>query len=214
MSRHDVGSRSLDKTANEPIVVPEDAEHRLGETVRLLRQRAGLSIQDVAQRTGLSTGMISQLERALASPSVRSLRLLSVALGVPISHFFEPHAPDPSSQYVVRRNDRRLLRLTASGVLKESLTPAQGGALEFYELTLNPGASSGPDFVQHVGEKAVYVLSGRIRIWLDHEPHVLDVGDSVCFPSTVPHMFDNPEPTVARAIWVTTLHSGAPPRDG
>jgi transcriptional regulator with XRE-family HTH domain len=214
MSRHDVGPRSLDKAANEPIVVPEDAEHRLGETVRLLRQRAGLSIQDVAQRTGLSTGMISQLERALASPSVRSLRLLSIALGVPISHFFEPHAPDPSSQYIVRRNDRRLLRLTASGVLKESLTPAQGGALEIYELTLNPGASSGPDFVQHAGEKAVYVLSGRIRIWLDHEPHVLDAGDSVCFPSTVPHMFDNPEPTVARAIWVTTLHSGAPPRDG
>lgn len=214
MSRHDVESRSLDKAANEPIVVPEDAEHRLGETVRLLRQRAGLSIQDVAQRTGLSTGMISQLERALTSPSVRSLRLLSIALGVPISHFFEPHAPDPSSQYIVRRNDRRLLRLTASGVLKESLTPAQGGALEIYELTLNPGASSGPDFVQHVGEKAVYVLSGRIRIWLDHEPHVLDAGDSVCFPSTVPHMFDNPEATVARAIWVTTLHSGAPPRDG
>ncbi|UZF91994.1 cupin domain-containing protein [Bosea sp. NBC_00550] len=212
MSRHDAGPDSLDKVTNEPIVVPEDAEHRLGETVRLLRQRAGLSIQEVSQRTGLSTGMISQLERALASPSIRSLRLLSIALGVPISYFFEPHAPDPSSRYVVRRNDRRLLRLTASGVLKESLTPAQGGALEIYELTLNPGASSGADFVQHVGEKAVYVLAGRIRIWLDHEPHVLDAGDSVCFPSTVPHMFDNPEQTVARAIWVTTLHSGTPSR--
>jgi len=204
MSRHDAGPDSLDKVTNEPIVVPEDAEHRLGETVRLLRQRAGLSIQEVSQRTGLSTGMISQLERALASPSIRSLRLLSIALGVPISYFFEPHAPDPSSRYVVRRNDRRLLRLTASGVLKESLTPAQGGALEIYELTLNPGASSGADFVQHVGEKAVYVLAGRIRIWLDHEPHVLDAGDSVCFPSTVPHMFDNPEQAVARAIWVTS----------
>lgn len=214
MSRNAAGTGGSDKGTGGPIVMPEDAEHRLGETVRLLRQRAGLSIQELAQRTGLSNGMISQLERALASPSIRSLRLLSIALGVPISYFFEPHAPDPSSQYIVRRNDRRLLRLTASGVLKESLTPAQGGALEIYELTLNPGASSGADFVQHVGEKAVYVISGRIRIWLDHEPHLLDEGDSVCFPSTVPHMFDNPEQTVARAIWVTTLHSGAPARDG
>lgn len=214
MSRNAAGTEGQEKAAGEAIVLPEDAEHRLGETVRLLRQRAGLSIQDLAQRTGLSTGMISQLERALASPSIRSLRLLSVALSVPISYFFEPHAPDPSSEYIVRRNDRRLLRLTASGVLKESLTPAQGGALEIYELTLNPGASSGADFFQHVGEKAVYVLSGRIRIWLDHEPHMLNEGDSVCFPSTLPHMFDNPEQAVARVIWVTTLHSGAPARDG
>src|SRR5512134_2568017 len=68
----------------------EAVDQRLGETVRLLRQRAGLSIQDVANRTGLSTGMISQLERARATPSVRTLRLLSVALGVPITYFFEP----------------------------------------------------------------------------------------------------------------------------
>jgi transcriptional regulator with XRE-family HTH domain len=194
-------------------VPEEEGEHRLGETVRLLRQRAGLSIHEVAKRTGLSTGMISQLERALATPSIRTLRLLSIALGVPISYFFEPHAADASSQYIVRKNDRRLLRLTSSGVLKESLTPTQSGALEIYELTLNPGASSGPDFVRHIGEKAGFVMSGRIRIWLGHEAHFLDAGDSVCFPSTVPHMFDNPEQEVARVIWVTTLHSGSPRAD-
>lgn len=203
------GDDPIDATGNEA-GVKDDGEHRLGETVRLLRQRAGLSIQEVAQRTGLSNGMISQLERALATPSIRTLRLLSIALSVPISYFFEPHADDASSQYIVRKNSRRLLRLTSSGVLKESLTPTQSGALEIYELTLNPGASSGPDFVRHIGEKAVVVLSGRVRIWLDNEPHMLSEGDSVCFPSTVPHMFDNPEQEVARAIWVTTLHKGAP----
>lgn len=187
----------------------DDGDQRLGETIRLMRQRAGLSIQEVAKKTGLSTGMISQVERALATPSVRTLRLLSIALDVPISYFFEEHAAISPARYIVRKNDRRLLRLTASGVVKEALTPAEKGEIEFYELTLNPGGSSGTDFVQHTGEKAGYVLSGRLRLWLDHEAHVLEAGDSFRFPSTVPHMFDNPSQQVARIIWVTTLGSRA-----
>ncbi len=189
----------------------EDRDQRLGETIRVMRQRAGLSIQEVAKRTGLSTGMISQVERALATPSVRTLRLLSIALDVPISYFFEEHAVVSPARYIVRKNDRRLLRLTASGVVKEALTPAEKGELEFYELTLNPGGSSGTDFVQHTGEKAGYVLSGRLRLWLDHEAHVLEAGDSFRFPSTVPHMFDNPSQQVARIIWVTTLGARSAP---
>lgn len=189
----------------------EDRDQRLGETIRVMRQRAGLSIQEVAKRTGLSTGMISQVERALATPSVRTLRLLSIALDVPISYFFEEHAVVSPARYIVRKNDRRLLRLTASGVVKEALTPAEKGELEFYELTLNPGGSSGTDFVQHTGEKAGYVLFGRLRLWLDHEAHVLEAGDSFRFPSTVPHMFDNPSQQVARIIWVTTLGARSAP---
>jgi transcriptional regulator with XRE-family HTH domain len=189
----------------------EAVDQRLGETVRLMRQRAGLSIQDVARSTGLSTGMISQLERALATPSVRTLRLLSIALGVPISYFFETHDTGEPQRYIVRKNDRRLLRLTASGVVKEALTPAEKGELELYELTLNPGGSSGTDFLHHTGEKAGYVLSGSLRLWLDHEAHILEAGDSFRFPSIVPHMFDNPTQQVARVIWVTTLHRIDPP---
>ena len=184
----------------------EASDQRLGETVRLLRQRAGLSIQDVATKTGLSNGMISQLERARAMPSIRTLRLLSIALEVPISYFFETSDPAADVQrYIVRKNNRRLLRLTASGVVKEALTPEGTGQLELYDLTLNPGASSGTDFLQHTGEKAGYILSGSLRLWLDNQAHLLEAGDSFRFPSIVPHMFDNPTQQAARVIWVTTL---------
>ena len=107
--------------------------------------------------------------------------------------------------------DSPLLRLTASGVVKEALTPAGKGQLELYELTLNPGGSSGTDFFQHNGEKAGYILSGSLRLWLDHQAHVLEAGDSFRFPSIVPHMFDNPTQQVARVIWVTTLQQAEPP---
>jgi len=204
------GETSIPNNA-QPIDSDEAVDQRLGETVRLLRQRAGLSIQDVANRTGLSTGMISQLERARAMPSVRTLRLLSIALDVPISYFFETSDPGEAPRYIVRKNSRRLLRLTASGVVKEALTPEGKGQLELYELTLNPGGSSGTDFFQHTGEKAGYILSGSLRLWLDNQAHLLEAGDSFRFPSIVPHMFDNPTQQVARVIWVTTLRQTDPP---
>ena len=202
-----VGRGGASVPKNAQAIESDDAvdQRRLGETVRLLRQRAGFSIQDVAKRTGLSTGMISQLERARAMPSIRTLRLLSIALDVPISYFFETSDPVEAPRYIVRKNARRLLRLTASGVVKEALTPAGKGQLELYELTLNPGASSGTDFLQHTGEKAGYILSGSLRLWLDNQAHVLEAGDSFRFPSIVPHMFDNPTQQAARVIWVTTL---------
>jgi transcriptional regulator with XRE-family HTH domain len=201
------GATKVAATDKDEIAPHDIADQRLGETVRLLRQRAGLSIQEVARRAKLSMGMISQVERALATPSLRTLRMLGIALDVPISYFFEPHHGGATSPYIVHKNDRRLLRLTASGVVKEALTPTASGELELYELTLNPGGSSGTDFFQHTGEKAGYVLAGSLRLWLDHEAHILDAGDSFRFPSTVPHMFDNPTQTVARVIWVTTLHN-------
>ncbi|MDA9498121.1 cupin domain-containing protein [Bradyrhizobium sp. CCBAU 11357] len=191
--------------AASTIEADDAVDQRLGQTVRLLRQRAGLSIQDVANKTGLSTGMISQLERARAMPSIRTLRLLGIALDVPISYFFESSDPADGQRYIVRKTNRRLLRLTASGVVKEALTPEGKGQLELYELTLNPGASSGTDFLQHTGEKAGYILSGSLLLWLDNQAHVLETGDSFRFPSIVPHMFDNPTQQVARVIWVTTL---------
>ncbi|MEY9591126.1 transcriptional regulator with XRE-family HTH domain [Bradyrhizobium yuanmingense] len=201
------GRGDTNGTKDASTIEADDAvDQRLGETVRLLRQRAGLSIQDVANKTGLSTGMISQLERARAMPSIRTLRLLGIALDVPISYFFESSDPaDGQQRYIVRKSNRRLLRLAASGVVKEALTPEGKGQLELYELTLNPGASSGTDFLQHTGEKAGYILAGSLRLWLDNQAHVLEAGDSFRFPSVVPHMFDNPTQQVARVIWVTTL---------
>jgi transcriptional regulator with XRE-family HTH domain len=207
MGESDMDGRGDTSGGKDAAAIETDdaVDQRLGETVRLLRQRAGLSIQDVANRTGLSTGMISQLERARAMPSIRTLRLLGIALDVPISYFFETSDASDGQRYIVRRTSRRLLRLTASGVVKEALTPEGKGQLELYELTLNPGASSGTDFLKHTGEKAGYILSGSLRLWLDHQAHLLEAGDSFRFPSIVPHMFDNPTQQVARVIWVTTL---------
>src|SRR3954462_9282885 len=135
------GRGEISDPKDAPATEADDAvDQRLGETVRLLRQRAGLSIQDVANKTGLSNGMISQLERARARPWIRTLRLLSIALDVPISFFFETTDPADVQRYIVRKNSRRLMRIPASVVVREPLTRSAQGQLKLYELTLNPGA--------------------------------------------------------------------------
>lgn len=181
-----------------------ESDRRLGSCVRSLRQRAGLSIQELGQHTKLSMGMISQLERGLATPSVRTLRLLSLALKVPISYFFE-HSPEAgSSPFVVRKSDRKLLRLSSTGVLKELLSPPHSGQMEIYEITLQPGGSSGSgNSVPHTGEKAGYILRGTLRLWLNNEPHILQAGDSFRFPASVSSMFDNPAAEPTSVLWIS-----------
>src|SRR3954462_8510925 len=106
------GRGDTNGTKDAPPIGTDDAvDQRLGETVRLLRQRAGLSIQAGATQTGLCNGMISQLERARAMPEIRTLRLLSIALDGPISSCVETTDPGDVQRYSVRKNSRRLLRL-------------------------------------------------------------------------------------------------------
>src|SRR3954454_22335542 len=101
------GRGEISDPKDAPATEAADAvDQRLGETVRLLRQRAGLSIQDVANKTGLSNGMISQLERGRARPSIRTLRLLSIPLDVPISYSSDSSEPGHVQRYIVRKNSR------------------------------------------------------------------------------------------------------------
>lgn len=175
---------------------------RIGAVARELRKRAGLGLQTLAERAGISVAMLSQIERGLSSPSLRSLRLLSEALEVPISRFFEAPAQKRPPSFVVRTTERRRLRLSPTGVIKDLISPDSPSWIEMYELSLLPGGSSGNDFHRHDGEKAGYVLEGQLQLMLGQETFVLNPGDAFRFPSIVPHMFRNPAEEPARIIWI------------
>src|SRR5690349_19530010 len=88
----------------------------IGARLRELRKDRRLSIQQLADRVGLSIGMISQIERGLSTPSLRSLRLLAEALNVPVSWFFASSKGHSESRHIVRRAQRRRLRVPDVGV--------------------------------------------------------------------------------------------------
>jgi transcriptional regulator with XRE-family HTH domain len=184
---------------------PHDADDSwVGSRLRSIRKERDLSIQQVAANVGLSIGMISQIERGISTPSLRSLRLLANTFNVPVSWFFSaPHEP-AESRHIVRRAQRRLLKVAHTGVVQELLSPESPGQIEIYEILLEPGGSSDGEAYSHQGEKAGLVISGRLHLWVDQERYVLRHGDSFRFSSTQPHRFANPSPRETRLIWIVS----------
>jgi transcriptional regulator with XRE-family HTH domain len=178
----------------------------LGMQVRDLRRMKGLSLKQLGERAGLSVGMLSQIERGLSSPSIRSLRQISEALGVPPARFFhEQGAPTlPEIGKIVRRGTGRMLRLPTNGVSKQLLTPDLSGALEMLLVVVAPGGSSGPEHYTHKGEECGHVLSGSLSLWIGGDVFALERGDSFRFTSTTPHRFENPGRNEAQVLWIIT----------
>lgn len=174
----------------------------IGARLRELRKDRGLSIQQLGDRVSLSIGMISQIERGISAPSLRSLRLLAEALKVPVSWFFASSKGHSASRHIVRRGDRRRLRVPDVGVVQELLSPDSASAIEIYEVSLEPGGSSGPDLYSHEGEKSGLVIEGELQLLIGDEDHLLQTGDSFNFPSTQLHRFANPGSSLTRFVWI------------
>lgn len=178
----------------------------LGTKLRQLRKANGLSIKALGQKANVSNGMISQIERGVTSPSIRSLLALSAALEVPASRFFQDRTPEPQgpSGIVLRPHYRRRLNLVEKGVVQELLTPDPGGRLQFLYVKIDPGGSSGPDNYTHEGEDAGLLLSGKLDLWVDEEHYSLVEGDSFQFKSDMPHRYENNSDVLTTVLWIST----------
>ena len=166
----------------------ESSEVQLGQRVKTLRERRGLSLRALAARSGVSLNAISRIERGETSPTVVSLRRLAAALGQPIGAFF---ADGQAPTAMVVRRDRRL-RSEGEGVVLENLAiglPDQ--PFEPYMLTLEPGASSLPAPVVHGGQEFLLCLQGSVLCLVGEETHALATGDSLLYLATRPHLCRN-----------------------
>lgn len=193
--------------------LPSDRDHerldrRLGKKMREVRKAAGLSLQEVAERAELSVGLISQIERGLTSPSIRSLRLLAAALATPVEYFFSrPEEPGEDERtYIVRPRTRRILDLSHRGMTMEIVSPGGKGegALQTFITNLQPGGGSGIELDVHDGEEAGLVLCGQLELWLGDKRFLLSEGDSFRFNSRTPHRYRNPGETLTRVHWTAT----------
>ena len=176
----------------------------IGARLRQLRQQQGRTLAAVSALTGISVGHLSQLERDLVSPSVKTLHDLSRALGVTISWFFTPEAPrDRAGQYIVRQGARRHISF-ADGIDDFQLNSPAVRGIGLLWSTFAPGATSGESPYTHEGEEAGLVVSGRLELWIDGVEVRLDAGDSFSFPSTLPHRYRNPGRGGAVVVWAMT----------
>lgn len=175
----------------------------VGLRIRTVRRQKELSLQQVSAATGLSVGLLSQIERDISSPSVRALRLISDALGVePIHLFEEPGAGAASSgmDVVLKRSEQRVVHFSA-GITKHALTHSGQDGLELFLVTMAPGASSGNEFYTHPGVEAGYVISGRMKLAVESDVFILEAGDSFNFKSTLQHRFENAAKVESQVLW-------------
>jgi transcriptional regulator with XRE-family HTH domain len=211
--------------------------HGIGDRLARLRTERKIRVSALARQVGVSPSLISQIERGQSRPSVSTLFELSQALDVPVDAFFRdaedrppapaptpvrapdpparaaPEPPDPAPaprrhRYVVRRDERDVIEIEG-GVQWESLTPRPLEELEFLELVYGPHAQSSPRLYRHPGTEIALVLSGELHIHIGFERFDLQPGDSIQFPSSLPHRYVNPGDVTARAVTVI-LHDHPP----
>ncbi|SDB73005.1 transcriptional regulator, XRE family with cupin sensor [Belnapia rosea] len=182
-----------------------EREPVLGGRLRGMRQRREWTLQEVSIRSGLSVGMLSQIERGVSSPSIRSLQKLAEIFAVPIGWFFsDPGATPQGPAWVLRRAQRRVLDLSAKGITKELLSPEGDGKIELMLITIEAGGSSGESPYRHAGEDAGTVLEGALDLEVDGVASLLQAGDSFRFLSTLPHRFGNRGPLRCMVLWAVT----------
>ncbi len=173
----------------------------IGDAIKRKRQKLGLTQEELAARTELSKGFISQLERNLTSPSIATLMDILEALGTDISDFFV-HSAD---EKVVFSPDDMFVKDDAElGSTICWLVPnAQKNDIEPILVTIAQGGETCPDD-PHEGEEFGYVLSGNVVLILGSRRFRLKKGDSFCFKPTERHYLTNASKREARVIWVAT----------
>lgn len=173
----------------------------IGEKIKRYRQKLGLTQEELAARTELSKGFISQLERDLTSPSIATLTDILEALGTNLSEFFTEARPE---KIVFTSEDMFEKEETEAGYVVRWLVPnAQKNCLEPIMITLEPGGSTYEEN-PHEGEEFGFVLHGSVVLHIGEEKYRVRKGDSFCFKSASVHWIQNTGKTGARLIWVAT----------
>ena len=173
----------------------------IGNRMKNLRISYGLTQQELADRSELSKGFISQLERNLTSPSIGTLLDIIQCLGTTPAEFFADETPE---QIVFHQNDYFKKTDDIHNSTIEWIIPnAQKNLMEPVKLTLGAGGTS-EILLPHEGEEFGYVIKGCVHISYGPKKHTVQQGESFYFKSGKKHFIENTSHKDAVIIWVST----------
>jgi len=163
----------------------------LGPRIRALREASSLSLRDLAERSGVSAPMLSQVERGETSPTLQVATRIASGLELRLSQLLR--LDEDGAVLIVRQGDRRRAG-SRGGHAYEILTPPlPGQRAEVTRHTLAPGARTGDAPIHEPGSReTVLVLEGDVVFRCDGEDHDLHAGDCVTFDADLSHHFENP----------------------
>ncbi len=175
----------------------------IGPKVRRLRMQKGLSLQQLAERSGVSAAAIHKVERNGMVPTITTLIKLATALNRPVSYFVGEDSDTDNVAALVRRDERKPVYTSKLGLTLENISGPYGRFfIAAAAATVEPHADSGPKPMEHPGEELVHVLSGTLEFEVDGQTYTLAVGDTLHFRTERPHRWSNPAARPAKAVWM------------
>jgi transcriptional regulator with XRE-family HTH domain len=173
---------------------PTRSVQGFGARVRALREAGGLSLRELAARSGVSAPMLSQVERGETSPTLAVAERIAQGLGLRLSELLR--LDEDGAVVVLRREERRRGGNPSRGHSYEIVSaPAPGQRAELSLHRLTPGGVTGsaddPPIHEPGAREVALVLKGELVLWCDGAPHRLREGDSVTFDADLPHHFEN-----------------------
>ena len=183
--------------------IRDRAEGTLGARVRSLREAMDLSLRDLAERSGVSAPMLSQVERGDTSPTLAVAQKIAAGLDLTLSQLLR--LDEDRHVVLVRAGEGRTQRRRGHRV-EELTPPLPGQRADVSTHTLAPGASTGgpgdPPLHEPGSRETAVVLEGEVELFIDGQRHELAEGDSVTFDADLPHHFENNGRADARLIAV------------
>jgi XRE family transcriptional regulator, regulator of sulfur utilization len=179
------------------------SEGTLGARVKSLREAMDLSLRDLADRSGVSAPMLSQVERGDTSPTLAVAQKIAAGLDLTLSQLLRL---DEDRHVVLVRAGKGRTRRRRGHRLEELTPPLPGQRADVSVHTLAPGAATGapddPPIHEPGSRETAVVVEGTAELFIDGQRHELREGDSVTFDADLPHHFENNGETDARLIAV------------
>ncbi|TCK60969.1 helix-turn-helix domain-containing protein [Seleniivibrio woodruffii] len=166
----------------------EDIEIKIGERVRKIRNERGLTLQDVANFTGFSKALISQIENNIVMPPINTLGKIAKVLNVKMTYFFEEEV-NQNDFFIVRSEEKKFIYREGvkHGYMYEELAKIKSfDYMDWLLVTVKPEKMDEKLF-SHEGFEYMYVVQGGIKMKLGSEDIDLNEGDSIAFNSKIPH---------------------------
>jgi len=186
--------------------VKRKIEMDLGSRLRNLRRRQKMTLEKLAKRTGLTSSFLSQVERNVAFPSVKSLREIASGLNTKVSCFFEEERHEEHRDFMFIKKDKgknivndklkSYCQVLASGLLDIRMEPSL--------LILKVGGETEKQPHSDDGEEFGFVLQGKVQLLRGLEKFIMEKGDSIYFKGVKSHKVVNIGSSEAKLLWIVS----------
>jgi len=174
----------------------------LGGKIRDLRQKRGMTLKDISEKTGFSTALLSQIENNIVSPPISTLWKIAQALEVKLTYFFQTSPVEQQDYFVVRKGKGKpVFRQESRFAIKYlSLGYGKEGRRMDPFLIEFSGKEEEMEPLAHEGEEFLYVIKGKLKLTYGDKLIILEEGDSIYYDSRVSHKADASPGTMLLAV--------------